>query len=282
MAQGHHAVQLTSESITFEREEVLYRRFLAPLSIFLVFMAFLAVPFPLEQKAHALMHGICAQTPSHTLLMGDGRLPFDARMTGIYLGFIVAFGSLLLFGRHRYAGFLSPGSLVAVLAIAGTMALDGFNSLFTDLQLPTLYQPDNRLRLFTGMGAGVGLAVMLTMLLGMSLWRRPRVSLRVTDRWWQPLALYAIGIPFGLLLLSGRSFLFGPATLLLVVSAVAAFSGLSMVAIVMIRGRENTFDRAIDLQPQIVWGLAGGVAIVAMLAAFRFAFEALTNAPPLT
>jgi uncharacterized membrane protein len=245
-------------------------------------MAFISAPFPLEQKAHALMHGICAQRPSHSFVLGGDALPFDARMTGIYLGFFVSFLLLVCTGRHRRAGFLSWGSLVVVLMLVGSMAFDGFNSLFTDLRLPTLYEPNNRLRLFTGMGAGVGLAVVLAMLLGMSLWRRPNTRSRVTDRWWQPLALFLAGTPLALLLMYGHPLLFVPATLLLVGSATIAFSGLALVSFVMLAGRENMFDSASDLQPFLVLGMIGGVVAIASLAALRFTFEAITNAPPLT
>jgi uncharacterized membrane protein len=245
-------------------------------------MGFIAAPFPLEQKAHAIVHGICAQRPSHTFAIGGNFLPFDARMTGIYLGFIVAISLLVMIGRHRRAGFLSPGSLAVVLLLVGSMAVDGFNSLFSDLRLPALYEPDNRLRLFTGMGAGVGLAVILAMLLGMSLWRRPNSKLRVTDRWWQPLILYIAGMPLALLILRGESFLFAPTVLVLVASAIVAFSSLALVSIVMIFGRENSFASAFELQPLMIWSMVAGVVTIAALALLRFGFEAMTNAPPLT
>ncbi|CAN5775907.1 DUF2085 domain-containing protein [soil metagenome] len=275
-------MQFPLHQVSLHRAVPPYRRYLAPLTAFMLVMGFLAAPFPLAQKAHALMHGICAQRPGHTLLLGGSALPLDGRMTGIYLGFLFAFGLLAVTGRCRHAGFLSPGSLLVVLMLVGTMAVDGFNSLFTDLRLPTLYEPDNRLRLFTGMGAGVGLAVMLSLLLGMSLWRRPDVTKRVTDRWWQPLGLYLAGIPLALALLSGSSVLYVPATLLLVLSATGAFAGLALVSIVMIRGRENTFDTSFDLQPHLVWGMLGGVVAIGSLSILRFGFEAVTNAPPLT
>src|SRR5436305_8156522 len=54
-------------------------------------LLFFAAPWGVEHKAHALMHGLCAQTPSHTLRFGTHGLPFDSRMTGIYGGFIGSF-----------------------------------------------------------------------------------------------------------------------------------------------------------------------------------------------
>ena len=54
------------------RPEPFYRRHLLAIVAFFVAMAFLAAPWSFEQKAHAAMHGLCAQTPSHSFFF-DGR-----------------------------------------------------------------------------------------------------------------------------------------------------------------------------------------------------------------
>jgi len=258
-----------------------FQRYLAPIAALIAIGVFLAIPLPLSQKAHAFLHGICAQRPSHTLALGDGLLPFDARMTGIYAGFLSALVVLIATGRHRHAGLPSVGAGLILLALVGTMAVDGFNSLFTDVGLATPYVPDNRLRVLTGAAAGVGLATMLTMLMGMTLWRRPRLSRRVVSRWWEPLGLYVAALPLMLILATGWQRLLAPLTLLLMTSAVLAFSGLAMVTVLLLTGRENRFDRANEAQGYAVIGGLLGVAVIGLLAAARFAFEAWTNAPPL-
>lgn len=259
-----------------------YRRYLAPLFAVLALLLFLSIPMPLSQKAHTFLHGICAQRPSHTLALGSGLLPFDARMTGIYTGFLCAFVALVVTGRHRYAGLPSLSSGVILLAFVGSMAIDGFNSLFSDLGISTFYETRSIHRLLTGMAAGVALATMLAMLIGMSLWRRPQVNRRVVGAWWHPVALYAAGLPVLLLMMSGWSFLLAPATIFMVVSAVVAFAGLAVVTIAMALGRENSFDRAAEMQPIIVAGTVAGIVVIGLLAAGRFGLEAWTNAPPLS
>jgi len=275
-------MQISLENPARSTQMAPFRRYLAPAVAMLALAFFLSVPLPLSVKAHAFLHGICAQRPSHTLAFGDGLLPFDARMTGIYTGFLSAFILLLIAGRHRRAGMPSIMPGIVLLALLGTMAVDGFNSLFADMGLNTSYEPANNLRLLTGMAAGVGLATMLTMLIGMTLWRRPRTRDRVVDRWWEPLALYAAGLPVLLILMSGWSPLLAPMTIMLTCSAVLAFSGLATVSAVLILGRENRFDRASEAQPFMVIGGLVGVLVITALASARFAFEAWTNAPPLT
>ena len=84
-----------------QTEESRYRRALFPIVAGIALLAFLAAPWPLGVKAHALLHGLCAQRPSHTFTFGGRELPFDARMTGIYAGFFFSAILLVARGRHR-------------------------------------------------------------------------------------------------------------------------------------------------------------------------------------
>jgi uncharacterized membrane protein len=260
----------------------LYRVHGAWLTAFLIGMAFLAFPLPLHEKAHAVMHGLCAQRPSHSLKVGATLLPVDARMTGIYLGLLTGLVVLTAAGWHRRAGLPSKGAAAVLVAMVAAMAVDGFNSLAFDLQMPTLYTPENRLRVFTGLGVGIALASILAMLLGMSLWARPRVSSRMFDRWWQPGALYAAALPVALLAMTEWKYLAVPLTLLLVVSAVMTFSALALAIIVMTTGRENTCTKVSDLRPMLVWAMIGGVVVMGLLAGMRYGLEVMTGAPALT
>ena len=62
---------------------------------------FLLAPWSIEVKSIAILHGLCAQRPSHSFWFGSDRLPFDSRMTGIYGGFLVTQLYLLARGRFR-------------------------------------------------------------------------------------------------------------------------------------------------------------------------------------
>lgn len=264
------------------RRRGVYREWLLPLTAFFSVMAFLACPFSFQTKAHALLHGLCAQTPSHTLRLGNNALPFDARMTGIYIGFVGAIIVLLLADRRRAAGLPNWRAGILLLAFVGLMALDGFNSLFTDLGYRQLYAPDNRLRLFTGLAAGVSLGVVLSMLMAMSLWTRPETKKPILARWWEPLALFGAMLPIAALALTGRSLLYYPFAALLIVSTLLVLSALALVVVTMIRGFDNRYERLSDVQAPASIGLVIAIAVMLGLAGARFALEAVTNAPPLT
>lgn len=122
---------------------------------------------PLEWKMYAVVHGICAQ--QHNIFLGNLQFPLCARNSGIYMSFLLTTAYIWLIGRRR-AGRVPPWAIsLALLGFVALMAVDGFNSLFVDLGLPTLYQPRNWLRTLTGMGMGVSVAVLMHLILTLTL-----------------------------------------------------------------------------------------------------------------
>ncbi len=133
-------------------------------------LAWLPGGTPLDRLS-ALDAGICAQLPTHSFYPGGQQLPLCARNTGIYLSF--ALGVMLFFARGLGRSAALPRGWVALVLLGGIglMAIDGFNSLFTDLGLPHLYQPDNLLRLATGLLTGTAMAAFLVPVANGLLWR---------------------------------------------------------------------------------------------------------------
>jgi uncharacterized membrane protein len=125
----------------------------------------------LLDRLRALDGGICSQLPGHSFYPAGQQLPLCARNTGVYLGFALGFLTLLGAGRVRVSRLPSPAVALALLGLVGLMAIDGFNSLFLDLGLPHLYQPQNLLRLVSGLGAGVAMVAFITPVANGLLWR---------------------------------------------------------------------------------------------------------------
>lgn len=125
----------------------------------------------LLDRLRALDGGICAQNPTHSFFPAGEQLPLCARNTGIYLGFSLAFSTLLGTGRLRAARLPRLPVALALVALVALMAIDGFNSLFKDLGAPHLYEPQNMLRLATGLGTGVAMAAFIVPTVNGLLWR---------------------------------------------------------------------------------------------------------------
>ena len=243
---------------------------------------FLLAPWPFPVKAHAALHGLCAQRPSHSLQLGEQVLPFDARMTGIYGGCFVAFCYLVTLRRLRASRMPPPAVLATLAFFVGVMALDGLNSLLADLGLWHPYEPANHLRLATGLLTGVALAVALCFLLAATLWRAPNLRQAPVAGPRELLLLVVLQGPYALLVGSGIPALYAPVTTLLLVAAVTVVMALIQVLVLLLGHRDRTFDSFRQLQVPASVALLLAVGVMAAIAAGRYLLEHLTGAPPLT
>lgn len=259
-----------------------YRRYLLPLVSSTLLLLFLAAPWSLEHKTHVALHGLCAQRPSHSFSFGAQRLPFDARMTGIYSGFIVTALYLLARGRAR-ATDIPRRSLVVLLGLGVfAMAVDGFNSLVLDLGYRHLYQPHNAYRLITGTATGIALSCVLGYLVAVTLWRRPDASVAVVASNREFALIWLLQVPVMLCVLGGASWLYEPLLLLLILSALSVLSTLALVVSLLLKRVDCQFDRFGQLQVHAVVAVGIGVLTMASLSALRFLLEWWTGAPTLT
>jgi len=104
---------------------------------------------PLPKAIYSIGDVECHQIASRSLFLNGNEMPFCARDVGLFIGLAAGFG-LMTFWRRK----VSP-----ILALAGLapMGIDG------GLQLLTSYESNNPLRLATGMIAGFGLALLLSL-----------------------------------------------------------------------------------------------------------------------
>jgi uncharacterized membrane protein len=240
----------------------------------------LAIPGPLEGKALAVLHGLCAQQPSHSFYFGEARLPFDARMTGIYGGFAIAGLTLLARGRWR-AGGVPPWPIALSLALfVILLGIDGSNSTLRDLGVWHPYPPHNALRLLTGLLAGATLAVFLWLMLAQVGFAHSARSPRPAVRDIRDLGdvLVALSL-FGTLVLSGWPVLWLPLTLLLVAAAVAALLGLILAFVLLLGGREARATTTHELLPSATLALVIALLVIGSLAGGRFVLETLVGIP---
>lgn len=235
-------------------------------------IAFFSYPGGYAATAHSVLHGLCAQTPSHTFLIGDRPLPFDARMTGIYTGLLA--GLISLAARRRLFAYGNPNRLViaALTVFVGTMAIDGTNSLLNDLSLWHPYRPANVLRLVTGYLAGLALAVVLAWLLASSLWRlgRPHPGVEHLRDLAVPVA--ALG-PSVLLLLGAPASLHVVLSTILVLSAWLTLTVLMLVLVLLSLRLDEAVLAYRQLHVPVAMAAMLGLAVMLGLAEARFWLE---------
>ena len=232
-------------------------------------VALLALAFwpggTLIERLRALDSGICAQLPTHSFYPGGQRLPLCSRNTGIYLG--LGIGVMAIFARGKGRSARMPQGWVALtlLGFVALMGIDGFNSLFLDLHLPHLYQPNNLLRLTTGLLTGTAMAAFLVPVTNGILWRKPDTRAAYGSlRFLLPL------VPFLLLaflaVVSQWGWLLYPIALLSSAAVVLALTLINLTFVLALSGRIERFDRALQVAP--VFSLAIGLALLELLGMF--------------
>lgn len=155
--------------------------FLIPLAALGIIFGWLSISPPgILGKADALGYAVCHRLDERSFHFGDGvELPLCARCSGMYLGAVVGLVFQAVFSRGK-AGMPSK-KVIFVLALLGlAFAFDGVNSYLYLIKtispgrfdfIPTVYIPNNTLRLLTGSGAGLGIAVALFPAFNQTLWQ---------------------------------------------------------------------------------------------------------------
>lgn len=235
-------------------------------------LGLIVAPWPIAAKLYAVVHGLCAQRPSHSFALGGVNLPFDARMAGIYGGVTTTLAFLAARGRWRAIRLPAPPLLAVLAAFVALMGLDGVNSTLQDFGLPFAYEPDNRLRLASGLLMGVALGVLLCYMVGATLWAYVEDGPIV--RGWRELGLLVAcqGAAY-LLIASGWGWLYLPVALALVAGAVTTILILTLTTLVLLYGRENRFPRPTDVAGHASAALVIGYLIMALIAVGRWYLE---------
>ncbi len=212
--------------------------------------------------------GICAQIASHSFYPGGERLPLCARNTGIYLGFLVTLTTLCGKGRGRAQNIPPLPLLIVLIGGVAVLAVDGINSFLLDVGSHYLYQPNNYLRLATGLVTGLAMALLVLPLLNRLFWRGFNEERSVTS--WQELLQYIpMLIVCFFVVASQNALILYPIALLSTTGILAALSSLNLIALVGISRRDETFERYRELLPFLGLALLFAVGEMLVLAQLK-------------
>lgn len=235
-------------------------------------VVFCAYPGGYASASHMLLHGLCAQTLSHTFVIDGKPLPFDARMTGIYGGFLITLAGIIVRGRLFRYGNPPPTIIATLVAFVLAMAIDGGNSLLTDLGLWHPYAPLNVLRVITGYLTGVALAIVLSWLLASAVWNLSRPDPGIDSA--KVLALpVASVVPYVTLISWAPDPLHLPVSTALVLSAWFTVSMLMLVIVLMVFRIDERVRSVRHLHVPVAVAALLGISVMGALAAARFWLE---------
>jgi uncharacterized membrane protein len=252
-----------------------YRRasswLLAGLAVALLVVWLWHTPPGLLGKADAVGYAICHRIDERSFHIGGRQLPLCARCTGTFLGAVLGVAAMLVMRRSR-AGRLPPVAVLVALALfIIVMGIDGVNSYLTLLPgLPHLYQPQNWLRLVTGMFEGVALGLLVWPIFNQTFWQdwedRPAVAnLRELGF----IAVAAVGL-IGLVL-SDNAWVLYPLALLSAAGVIMMLTLLDTVILTIITRRENRVENWKAAVLPLLAGATVALVQVAVIDAGRFA-----------
>ncbi len=189
-------------------------------------------------------YALCHRITERSFTIAGRQFPLCARCSGMYLGAALVLLVMGLAGRMRRAHLPPLKLLLVLLGLIGLMGIDGLNSYSHFFpNAPHLYEPQNWLRLTTGMGTGIAMGMIILPALAQSLWRQPE-NRAIIDSGRELLALLLLALVTIALVLSNQS-------TLLYVLALTSVAGLlfivaalnTVILLVMLRqdGRATVF-----------------------------------------
>jgi uncharacterized membrane protein len=229
-------------------------------------------------KLDAIGYAVCHRIDERSFHIGERQLPLCARCTGEFY----AAGAALLFQAlvsGRRSKLPSRGVIAVLIAFFLAFAIDGTNSYVYLLKqtsagaldsIPNLYVPSNALRLFTGSGMGVALAVILFPVVNQTLWREPdpRPALE-----WKSLGILAALIAvINLLILTESPIVLYPIAYASALGTLSLLVTVFMILWIIIMKRDNAFDHPRQLWLPLASGLTLALLLVLGIDLLRFQF----------
>ncbi len=249
---------------------------------------FINTPPGLFGKADAIGYSVCHRIGERSFYIGSYQLPLCARCSGMYLGAVTGLIFQSIIGWKRLK--IPHWSIIALLVIfVAAFGIDGSNSYLYLLKqispgilpnIPNIYVPNNTLRLLTGSGMGLGMAVMLFPAFNQTIWADGEDKPAIPG--WKAFGLLlGIQVIFDLLVLTESPIVLYP---LAIISALGVWLLLTMVysmVWVLIMGQDNKFTKLRQLWLPLLAGLTIAMIQTAAIDALRFWLTGTWGAFPL-
>ncbi|MBM4422568.1 MAG: DUF2085 domain-containing protein [Chloroflexi bacterium] len=244
---------------------------LALIALALVFTAwYLYAPPGAMGKATAIGYAICHRISVRSFFAGEIQLPLCARCTGIYLGLMAGVAFMAIIGRGR-AGVLPPTrAIMALVLFITVMGVDGVNSYLTLLPgLPRAYEPQNWLRLLTGLLTGVAVSGLIFPVFNQTLWRN-WIETPVVGNLRELAAIVLAAMIVAALVLSGNPYILYPLALISAGGVLFLMTMTNSVIFMLATRTENKAGHWRDAVVPVAAGLAISLALILLIDVGRY------------
>lgn len=219
-------------------------------------------------KADAIGYAVCHRIDLRSFHIAGRQLPLCARCSGMYLGAMLGLAFQIFKGRM---GGMPPRKIMIVLAgLVLVFVIDGVNSFLSLVPgFPTLYEPNNSLRLISGTGMGLVIAALLLPAFNEVVWRnwdpRPAVGEFRSLGW-----LLLLGAILDLVVLSERPQILYPLALISAAGVVVLLTMIYSMLWLMILKRENQYQHMREMFFPVIAGFSVALFQIALLDLGRY------------
>ena len=260
------------------------------LAVILVIAGWLVeTPSGLFGKADAVGYAVCHRISERSLHIGTRQLPLCARCTGMYLGAMTGLVFQMVVGRKRSKlPHWSVLTALGVLTVA--FGIDGTNSYLyliksispgTLANIPNLYVPNNILRVLTGSGMGLSMALMLFPAFNQTVWADAEDKANFPNL--KPFGLLlGIMLVLDLLTLTESPVVLYPAAFISTIGVLVLLTMVYCMVWVMIMRQENAFSSYQQMWLPLLAGLTIAMIQTSAIDALRFWLTGTWGAFPLT
>jgi len=249
-----------------------YWKILIGLAFGLTLLAWLMrPPSGLLGKADAIGYAVCHRIDLRSFHLGDRQIPLCARCSGMYLGALLGLAYQWIVGRRR-TGIPSWKIIVPISLFVLAFIFDGVNSFLSLFPgAPVVYQPDNTLRLLTGTGMGLAIAILLYPAFNATVWRKtdPRPAMSSLRYF---IALVLIAITMDVLVLVNNPIILYPLALISAAGVVVLLTMVYTMVFLMIFKVENRYNQFSKLIFAVIGGLTMALIQIGILDLVRYMF----------
>ena len=234
-----------------------------------LFAWLLNTPAGLLGKADAIGYAVCHRIDLRSFHLGERQLPLCARCTGMYLGAMLGLGFQAVIGRRRTG--TPPWRVLLILGLfLIAFAVDGLNSFLSLFPgAPSLYHPNNALRLLTGTGMGLVIAVALYPAFNLSVWSETDVRPALDGlRTFGVLLLLALILDAAVL--TENPLVLYPLALASAVGVIVLLTMVYTMLWLMVFKLESRYNRIAQLVLPLIGGFTVGLVQIGMLDLVRY------------
>jgi uncharacterized membrane protein len=228
-------------------------------------------PAGLLGKADAVGYAVYHRIDLRSFHLGDRQIPLCARCSGMYLGAMLGLAYQLLIGRRR-TGIPSWKIILPTSLFVFAFIFDGGNSFLNLFPgAPQVYQPSNTLRLMTGTGMGLAIAIVLYPAFNSSVWRlidrRPALT-----SFYSFAILVIIALALDILILFEKPFILYPLSLISAAGVIVILTMVYTMLLMILFKVENRYNHFRPMIYAILGGLTVALLQIGILDFIRYLF----------